>query len=129
VKQLARRKWDLLPKKKALPKKPIHESEKCEPRHGGLPRPFGAHIGVVGEDQPSPQRGAFAQLAACIRQDKAMVKKKKTRRGSKRCTDYCDFAGRVVEPTPLHSLIRGVEPAARTGHAQRVSCAFGGLIT
>jgi hypothetical protein len=30
----------------------------------------GAYIGVVGEDRPSPQRGAFAQLAACIRQDK-----------------------------------------------------------
>jgi hypothetical protein len=37
---------------------------------GGLPRLFGAYIGVVGEDRPSPQRGAFAQLAACIRQDK-----------------------------------------------------------
>jgi hypothetical protein len=43
-------------------------------RHGGSPRPFGAYIGVVGEDRPSPQRGAFAQLAACIRQDKTRGK-------------------------------------------------------
>jgi hypothetical protein len=35
-----------------------------------LPRLFGAYIGVVGEDWPSPQRGAFVQLAACIIQDK-----------------------------------------------------------
>jgi hypothetical protein len=50
----------------------------CEPRHGGLPRPFGAYIGVVGEDRPSPRRGAFAQLAACIRQDKTRPASAKT---------------------------------------------------
>jgi hypothetical protein len=32
-------------------------------RHGGSPRLSGAYIGVVGEDRPSLQRGAFAWLA------------------------------------------------------------------
>jgi hypothetical protein len=39
-------------------------------RTRGSPRLFGAYIGVAGEVRPSPQRGASAQLAACIRQDK-----------------------------------------------------------
>jgi hypothetical protein len=43
----------------------------------GSPRLFGAYIGVVGEDWPSPQRGAFVQLAACIRQGKTRQDKGK----------------------------------------------------